>query len=154
MKILLPLLPISLFLIFQSSPLLAVSIHKCEDEQGEVTYQERCPPGTQSMDEKHYRVKGDDNGDNTATDPLTLYVATECESCQLVQEFLALRDIPVNRKNVDGDQELQDELREVTGELRVPVLLVNDTILKGFNRSELIGALSKAGYRTETPVDE
>lgn len=155
MKRLLPLLSCSLFLAVHSAPAPAVSIHKCEDDQGNVTYQDRCPPGTSSVGEKQYRVKGG-AGDDTASPsgPLTLYVVPDCDSCKQVEEFLAVRGISVQEKNVDDDVDLQNELKEVAGDLRVPALVVNDDVIVGYDRGALISALSKAGYQTEVDLND
>jgi glutaredoxin len=119
-----------------------------------VTYQDRCPPGTTSVSEKDYRVKGGDGAAASPSGPLTLYVVPDCDSCKQVEEFLALRGISVEQKNVNDDIELQNELKEVAGDLRVPVLVVNDDVIVGYNRGELISALSKAGYQTEIDLND
>jgi len=144
------LLPATFFLAAQSFPALGVSIHKCEDEQGNITYQDRCPPGTTVVESKNYRVKNDDdNTSGQATGPVTLYLVPDCESCIQVEEFLAARGIPVNRKDVKDNLELQEELKAAAGELSVPALVINDNVVMGYDRNTLTNALSNAGYQTE-----
>lgn len=140
----------ALLLAAQSWPVLGVSIHKCEDEQGNITYQDRCPPGTTAVESKNYRVMGE-NEDSGASPsgPLKLYVVPDCDSCAEVEEFLAARDIPVNKVDVKDNVELQEELKEIAGELSVPALVINDDVIMGYDRNALIDALSGAGYQSE-----
>lgn len=155
MKALQILLPTALLLAVQSFPALGVSIHKCEDDQGNVTYQDRCPPGTTAVESKNYRVKnGDDNAGTAASGPLTLYVVPDCDACVQVEEFLAARGIPVNKKDVKDNVELQDELKEAAGELSVPALIINDDVVMGYDRNTLSNALSNAGYQAELRTGE
>lgn len=155
MKALQILLPTALLLAVQSFPATGVSIHKCEDEQGNITYQDRCPPGTTSVDSKNYRVKNGDNGEgNSPSGPVTLYVVPDCASCDEVEEFLAARGIPINKKDVKDNVELQEELKGVAGELSVPALIVNDDVVMGYDRNSLMNALTSAGYQTELKADD
>jgi len=153
MKALQLLLPATFFLAVLSSPAQAVSIHKCEDDQGNITYQDRCPPGTSSVGEKQYHVKSGDSESRSSSGPLTLYVVPDCDSCKQVEEFLAVRGIQVSEKNVNDNVDLQNELKEAAGDLRVPALVVNDDVIVGYDRNALLNALSKAGYQTEVDTN-
>lgn len=143
--------PIALILSLAvyASPAFAVNIYQCKDAQGNLSYQDHCPPGTTTLNEKQYSTATSDAGSTQSnTSPLTLYVVPNCDSCKQVEDFLAARGIAVSEKDVNKSIDLQNELRKAAGQLRVPALMVGDKALIGYNRSELLDALSKAGYDT------
>lgn len=127
----------------------AVTVMECEDDLGNRTYQDRCPPGTTPVDQKRYAVStsADEGAVNLSA---TLYMVPDCDSCDQVREFLQIRNIPITEINVSDDFNLQEELKEKTGgDLRVPVLLLGEKVLSGYNRTELLQALGDAGYSSE-----
>ena len=71
-----------------------------------------------------------------------------------MEEFLQVRGIAVTEKNVDKNLDLQNELKKVAGDLRVPALVVKDKAVVGYDRSALLKALSEAGYNTDTGTDK
>ena len=138
-----------LFLVAYCSTAAAVEIYKCKDDQGNLTFQDRCPPGTTPVGEKNYSTAAPAAAAAQPSGPLTLYVVPDCDSCKQVEEFLQIRGISVTEKNVDKDIDLQNELKKVAGDLRVPALVVKDKAIVGYDRSALLKALSEAGYKTD-----
>lgn len=134
------------FYLLLSLQASAVSVYECEDEEGNRTFQERCPPGTTPIQEKKFLTGEKEKATSTVDINATLYSVTECDSCQEIREFLTFRGISFTDKNVSDNLELQNELKDVAGELKVPVLVVGDTIVKGYNRTEILNALKGAGY--------
>jgi len=53
-------------------------------------------------------------------------------------------------KNVADDVNLQNELKDLAGELQVPVLLVGSKVLTGYNRTALLQALTESGHITDS----
>ena len=133
-----------------SAPAWAVKVLQCVDEKGNKTYQNYCPPGSKPVGEKQYSTATGTPAPGTASLTATLYVIPDCDTCDQVKEFLSIRHIGVTEKNVSEDIKLQDELKQKNkGDLRVPVLLIGDKVLNGYNRSELLQALASAGYKEE-----
>ncbi len=130
-------------------PSWAVKIYECEDEQGNRTFESHCPPWTKSVNEKQYST-GSTTTQNKQNLAVTLYIVPDCETCDQVKEFLAIRNISITEKNANESAELQKELREKTGgELHVPTLLIGETVLIGYERNRLLKALTDAGYSEE-----
>ncbi len=123
----------------------AATVVQCEDENGNKSYQAYCPPGSKEVGQKTYSVD-EYEAPEGPQEPLILYVTPNCDTCNQVKEFLAFRKLPVEERDVDNNAALQQELKEKSGELRVPVLMVGDTALAGFNRDALLSALAGAGY--------
>lgn len=141
---------LAIFAVFYLTvaPVWAVTVVECEDSQGNRSFQDRCPPGTTPIDKKQYSVTAPEQKKGNLS--ATLYVIPECDSCDQVKEFLELRHISITEKDVSGDFKLQEELKEKTGgDLHVPVLILGEKVLKGYNRAELLQALADAGYTSD-----
>ena len=135
-------------LVFTQST-LAVKIVQCEDEQGNITFQDRCPPGSKPVNQKEYSVKAGSaaTASSEPGEPLVIYIVPNCDSCDQVKEFLMAKNIPYREIDVKSSYELQQELKEKTGgELLVPALIVGEKTLTGYSRSQMISALTEAGY--------
>ena len=130
----------------------SVEILQCEDAQGNKSFYSQCPPGWHEINKKNYSTATADAGTTTPNITATLYIVPDCDTCDQVKEFLEVRKIPVTEKDVSGNADLQKELKDKTGgDLRVPVLVIGDKVLTGYNRTNLLAALSAAGYKdTET----
>lgn len=139
-----------LFVSFYSiNTLAAVKIVECVDESGNRSYQKTCPPGYNQIGEKKINT-GNNSGDskNKNTDiKATLYVIPDCEACDEIKEFLNNRKISFTEKNVNEDIELQKELTDLTGSLKVPTTIIGDEILTGYSRSKFLNALKEVGYK-------
>ena len=59
-----------------------------------------------------------------------------CADCQQVATFLSANGIDYDRKNVKAHPELLDELKK-KGTQALPVVMVGDKVLTGWNESEL-----------------
>ncbi len=124
-----------------------VEIIECEDEQGNKSFAQHCPPGSKAVNKRKYSTSTPDAGASTQSISATLFVVPACDTCDQVREFLDIRKISVTEKDISKDVALQDELKEKTGgDLRVPVLIIGDKILSGYNRTALLEALTAAGY--------
>jgi len=124
---------LAVLLLLNSSATWAVNIYECEDEQGERSFHDRCPPGTTQLTKKQYSVKTG-SPQKSSLETLTLYVVPDCDTCQQVREFLAVRNIAFNEKDVNENIDLQTELKEKAGNLKVPALVVGGQIVTGYER--------------------
>lgn len=130
--------------------LWAVEIHVCEDEAGNQTFQKFCPPGSKSLSTKEYSARNAENIDGTSLPEVVLYAVPDCDICDQVREHLSASNIRITEKNIKDNGELQQELKSKTGgDLRVPVLLVGEKVVAGYDRENLSAVLREAGYITE-----
>lgn len=141
-----------LFVLFASlysiHAFAAVKIVECEDEAGNRSFQTTCPPGHTQLSEKKIKTGSDtDKAKSKASNiNATLYVIPDCEACDEIKEFLDNRNISYTEKNVNEDIELQKELTDLTGSLKVPTTVIGDEVLTGYSRSKFMDLLKKAGY--------
>jgi glutaredoxin len=125
----------------------ADKLYKWVDENGNVTYQDRPPPGDPSQVET-FVDEIDSTGAENAPPPVdvVLYSIEVCDICDLVRTLLSERGVPFEEKNVEGSLEVQAELRQVSGLLTVPVLVIDEQVLKGYNRDLILNELEEAGF--------
>ena len=131
----------------------AVTIHECiNDDTGEKTFQKTCPPGTSSLKEKKYGSTQTTTEDTSTPDVgITLYSIPDCDSCDVIRNLFDKFGATYTDKNVDKNLPLQKELQELTekkGETYVvPVVIIGETTIVGYDKLKLIAALEGAGFK-------
>lgn len=137
----------------------ALKLYKWVNDEGRVSYQDHPPPETDDYEERNINIQGanlekDDNfamSEAAEATPVILYAVTKCESCDLMRLFLEHHQVPFTEKNVQGDQDVQNELVELVGALRVPLLKVGDKTVDGYSRSAMADLLKSFNYPIEFP---
>ena len=128
----------------------AVTVVECVDAEGNVSFRDKCPPGTTKAGDKVLLgvspSKAKSTSEIAVDNPVSLYSVPNCDACDLVRNALSTRRVPFHEKNVQDDAASQNELKSKTGNLTVPSVLVGATVLTGYNRSALDSALNQAGY--------
>ena len=72
---------------------------------------------------------------------VTIYSTPTCHFCQLAKEFLNGKNITYTEHNVAEDAEKRQEMMEKTGQMGVPVIVVGDEVLVGFDEGKLSSLL-------------
>jgi glutaredoxin len=143
---------LSLSLIF-SLPALADNLYRWVDETGRVHYSDQPPPPRiKTVSQKNYKGSFVESGESYALReakdkfPVTLYTSGCGPACDMAQQLLDRRGIPYSMKNLENNAENQKALRDLTGYLRIPTLVVGSQNLTGFEDSQWDSALDSAGY--------
>ncbi len=133
-----------LMYIFCHSSFSAVDVVVCEDSEGNQSFQKTCPPGTHLLEKKKVSVGKDASKEiNLAKLEVILYTIPDCETCENVAIYLRSRDIPFSEKDVSNDPEMQKELTEISGKLSVPVTVIGEEVVTGYNREKIGDILDK-----------
>ena len=74
---------------------------------------------------------------------VVIYSLPTCPNCKRAKEYLSQKGISYIDYDVAQDKERTQEMMQKSGQLGVPVILVNDDVLIGFNRSKLDKLLSE-----------
>lgn len=135
------------------------TLYKVVDQYGNVTYQDQPPADGASFETRTIEDPqsgetvtstevGDDERIQAASEsrPLVLFTVPRCDPCDFVRWFLDDRQLPYEEINVESDIDNQRRLRESTGEFRVPVLMVGEVPVFGYDRDDLVAELETAGY--------
>ena len=144
-------------LVFIMAALAAASVsaqqYRWVDENGRVHYTDTPPPPSAKNAQKK-NLKGNELGQQQSYEltqairnaPVTLYTFTECKDpCQMARDVLNKRGVPFREKLV-ANQQMLDELKQVSGGLSVPVLVVGSQVEKNASPEAFNQALDIAGY--------
>ena len=127
----------------------AGTLYKWVDNQGRVSYHDQPPPEDSGyrVEKKNVGSASDGNQAKPGSDvPVILYSAPKCASCDLARLYLDKRKVPYTEKNVDKDVKMQEELKEKSGSVSVPTIVIGTKVMNGYLESLLEGELDAAGY--------
>lgn len=71
---------------------------------------------------------------------VTIYTNTDCDSCHEAMAFLDENDISYIEYDISKDKEAKKDIMK-RGYMSVPLIMIDDKVLKGFDRKELSIAL-------------
>ena len=148
-KVLLPMVAMVLGITVYAAN--AGRLYKWVDKQGNVSYHDQAPPADSGYhaEEKRYQdgPPRDLNKLAAEKNPVVLYSIPKCPVCDTARAYLSKNNVPFVEKNVEKDPELQKELKEKSGQLQVPTLLIGKTVFDGYVESILARELATAGYQ-------
>jgi glutaredoxin-like YruB-family protein len=72
-----------------------------------------------------------------AMESVVVYSSPTCVHCQAAKAFLTASGVDLDEVDVREDVEGREELIELTGQLAVPVIVVGETVVQGFDRPRL-----------------
>lgn len=73
---------------------------------------------------------------------VTIYSTPTCHFCHLAKDFFNANKIAYTEYDVASDVEKRKEMMEKTGQMGVPVIIIDDELIVGFNQpliSKLLG---------------
>lgn len=65
---------------------------------------------------------------------VTIYTTPTCHFCKAAKEFFAEKSVPYTNYDVASDAAKRAEMIELTGQLGVPVIVVDGEAMVGFSR--------------------
>ena len=63
--------------------------------------------------------------------------------CKMAKEYLSQKGISYQERNVAGDREAAKEMIDKSKQMSVPVIVINDEILVGFDKSKIDELIAK-----------
>ena len=75
---------------------------------------------------------------------VTIYSTPTCHFCQEAKAFFAEKGVQYTNYDVSTDAAKREEMIHMTGQLGVPVIVVDNDILIGFNRGKVAAKLGIA----------
>ncbi len=72
---------------------------------------------------------------------ITIYSTPTCAFCHLAKEYLKSKGITFTEKDITADVEAQKWVLDKTGQLAVPVIDIDNTLIVGFDRERVDLAL-------------
>lgn len=68
---------------------------------------------------------------------VTVYTTPTCPWCDRLKGYLREKGVSYNEQDVAGDREAARRMIELTGQRSVPVTVVDQHVVVGFDRAEL-----------------
>ena len=76
---------------------------------------------------------------------VTVYSTTTCPFCTMVKDWLKDKGVSYDDVNVGTDQDKAKEMMDKSGQMGVPVIDVEGTVVIGFDKPKLESALKEKG---------
>lgn len=73
---------------------------------------------------------------------VTIYSTPTCTYCQLAKQFFAENDVAYEEVDVAADNAKLQEMVEMSGQMGVPVIKIDDQVVVGFDEGKLKEMLS------------
>lgn len=137
------------------------TVYKWTDKDGKVHFSDSPPPPDAKKTEQKTLGGGFAETSNLpyATQvamkksPVTLYTGTDCgDACVQGRGLLSKRGIPFSERDAQGNADAAEALKKLVGGLEVPVLVVGESKVKGYEEGQWNSMLDGAGYpRTAIP---
>ncbi len=68
---------------------------------------------------------------------VTIYSTPTCHFCKMAKDFFAEKNIPFTNFDVSVDAAKREEMIQMTGQLGVPVIVIDGDTMVGFDREKL-----------------
>ncbi len=82
-----------------------------------------------------------DNEDQSAGKTVKIYSTPSCPYCHMAKKFLDEKGVSYEDIDVASDESAAKEMVEKSGQMGVPVIMVDDQVIVGFDKEELVKAL-------------
>lgn len=77
---------------------------------------------------------------------IVLYSTSWCSACKKAKKFLSRNNIDFTEKDIEKSHQAKQEFARLGGR-GVPLILIGETKLRGYNKSKMRKYLSDAGYQ-------
>ena len=68
---------------------------------------------------------------------VTIYSTPSCHFCHMAKEFFKANNIAYTEYNVAGDMERRKEMIEKSGQMGVPVIIIGEELIVGFDKPKI-----------------
>lgn len=75
---------------------------------------------------------------------IVIYTATWCGYCRLAKEYFKSHNLGYTEHDVEADPEMAREAMEKSGQLGVPIIIINDHVIVGFDQAKIEELLAKS----------
>ncbi len=73
---------------------------------------------------------------------VTVYSTPTCHFCNMAKEYFNANGVAYESFDVSVDQEKRREMMDISGQLGVPVITIDNDVIIGFNKPKLAELLS------------
>jgi glutaredoxin-like YruB-family protein len=73
---------------------------------------------------------------------VTIYSTPTCHFCHMAKDYFTANSIPFTEYDVASDVEKRKEMMEKSGQMGVPVIIIDGEITVGFDKPRIVGLLA------------
>jgi len=132
-----------------TSNVVAQTLYKWVDADGNISYQDQPPPENakilDEIDVKKSAVKS--SGSAVRTDPIKIYTVADCPPCAKSVSHLIALGVPHVELPLEEDRAAQSLILEKTASLVAPTIMIGENMLQSPTNEALSTAIEKAGYK-------
>jgi len=74
---------------------------------------------------------------------IKVYSTPTCPYCKMAKEFLKEQNVEFENIDISTNEQASKEIVDKSGQMGVPVILIDDKVIVGFNKEEILSALGK-----------
>lgn len=75
---------------------------------------------------------------------VTIYSADWCGFCHAAKQYLDQKGVAYTEKDIEKEPKYAEEAVEKSGQMGIPVILIDNEVIVGFDKPKIDAALSKA----------
>jgi glutaredoxin-like YruB-family protein len=72
---------------------------------------------------------------------VTIYSTPSCHFCHLAKDFFKANNVAYTEYDVAGNLEKRKEMIDKSGQMGVPVIIIDDKLIVGFDKPEIVKML-------------
>ncbi len=72
---------------------------------------------------------------------VTIYSTPSCHFCHMAKDFFKEKNVEFTEFNVAEDQEKRAEMLKKSGQMGVPVIIIDNELIVGFNKPKIVELL-------------
>ncbi len=76
---------------------------------------------------------------------VSIYTTVSCHFCHMAKEFFKEKGVEFEEYNVGTDAARRSEMVEITGQMGVPVIRIDNDVIIGFNKPKVVELLGLTG---------
>ncbi|PIN80633.1 NrdH-redoxin [Candidatus Woesearchaeota archaeon CG10_big_fil_rev_8_21_14_0_10_30_7] len=73
----------------------------------------------------------------------TIYTTPSCPYCKMAKDYLNRKNVDVEEKDISKDKNARDEAIAKSGRMGVPVMIIGEQVIVGFDMDQIDFALKK-----------
>jgi glutaredoxin 3 len=73
---------------------------------------------------------------------IKIYSTQSCPYCKMAKEYLTSKGVSFEDVDVAGNQEAADEMVKISGQMGVPVIVIDGEAIVGFDKTKIDSAIA------------
>lgn len=74
---------------------------------------------------------------------IKMYSTPACPYCTMAKEYLSSKEVSYTNADVSRDKNARDEMVKLSGQMGVPVIVIDGNVIVGFDRTKIDSLLQK-----------